>query len=144
MTQQQTRGGGLARSLAVFALAGLLAAYGGSGTTTPTGTPTSVTDTFSGTLAPGGSISFPFTITTSGTITATLTTLTPQTTITVGFGLGQPSSGTCALMSGAYSETSKVGQVLSGTIGTGSYCVVIYDIGNVQGSDDFVITVAHS
>lgn len=143
MTQQQTRGGGLARSLAVV-LAGLLASCGGSGSTSPTTTPTTVTDTFNGTLAAGGTIFFPFTITTSGTITATLTSLTPQTTITVGFGLGQPSSGTCALMSGAYSETSKVGQVLSGTIGTGSYCVVIYDIGNVQGSDDFVITVAHS
>jgi hypothetical protein len=34
--------------------------------------------------------------------------------------------------------------VLSGTITAGSYCVVLYDIGNMQGTDDFVITIVHS
>jgi hypothetical protein len=135
----------LARSLAAVALAGLLASCGGGSTpTTPSATPTTVTDVFSGTLAAGGSTFFPFTVTTQGTITATLTTLSPQTSITMGFGIGQPSSGSCALISGAYTESEKVAQALSGTIAAGSYCVVLYDIGNIQGSDDFVITVVHS
>ena len=89
-------------------------------------------------------MSFPFTITTQGAITATLTNFSPQTTITMGFGLGQPVNGVCTLISGAYTEAAKMGYVLSGTITTGSYCVVLYDIGNMQGTDDFVITVVHS
>jgi hypothetical protein len=37
-----------------------------------------------------------------------------------------------------------VGTPISGTINAGSYCVVLYDIGNVVGSDDFTITISHS
>jgi hypothetical protein len=145
MSQQQTSGGGFARSLAAVAAAGLLASCGGSDATptTPT-TPVTVTDVFTGTLAATASMSFPFAITTQGTITATLTTFSPQTTITMGFGLGQPVSGVCTLISGAYSEAAKMGYVLSGTITAGSYCVVLYDIGNMQGNNDFVITIVHS
>ena len=145
MAQQQTRGGGFVRSLAVVALAGLLSACGGGGSTptTPT-TPVSVTDVFTGTLAAAASISYPFSVTTQGAITATLTSFSPQTTITMGFGVGQPVNGVCTLISGAYSEAAKMGYVLSGTIATGSYCVVLYDVGNMQGSGDFVITIVHS
>jgi hypothetical protein len=124
------------------ALAAPLVTCGGNTTTTPTN-PTIVTETFNGTLIAGGANQFPFTVTTSGNLAATLTSLTPQSTITVGFGIGQPSSGSCLLLTGAYSETDKVGQTISGTIAAGSYCVLVYDIGNVQGSDDFVITVSH-
>jgi len=136
---RRVRAGGVT----ALVLAGALASCGGDTTTTPT-TPTTVTDTFNGALAAGGTTQFPFTVTTTGTISATLTSLTPQTTITVGFGLGQPASGVCQLMSGAYTEAAKVGQALSGTIATGSYCVEVYDIGNVVGSDDFVVTITHS
>ena len=62
----------------------------------------------------------------------------------MGFGIGQPSGTTCAFSAGSFTESAKVGQVLSGTIVAGSYCVSVYDIGNLQGSNDFVITVAHS
>jgi hypothetical protein len=130
------------RSVAALALAGAVSSCGGD-TTTPT-TPTSVIDSFNGTLAAQGSVQFPFTVTTPGVVSATLTTLNPQATITVGFGLGQPSAGVCNLISGAFSESAKVGQPISGSIGAGSYCVALYDIGNVVGSDDFTITIAHS
>jgi hypothetical protein len=144
MAEQHTTGRGLGGKLAGVALAGLLASCGGGSTTTPTTTATPVTETFNGTLGAGGVTSFPFTVTTQSAITATLTSLSPQTSITVGFGIGQPSGGTCVLITGAYSETAKVSQVLSGTIVPGSYCVVVYDIGNVQAPNDFVITVVHS
>jgi hypothetical protein len=145
MTQQHTSGRGLTATIAAVAVT-LLASCGGGSTTspTPTATPTPVTETFNGTLDPAGSTVFPFTVAAQSTLTATLTTLSPQTTITVGFGIGQPASGVCTLISGGYTETAKVGQVLSGTIVPGSYCVVVYDIGNVQVTNDFVITVVHS
>jgi hypothetical protein len=142
LTDLRRQGGVFARAAAILAVAGSLAACGGTNTTAPTN-PTSVSETFNGTLAADASVQFPFNVSTTGSIAATLTSLTPQSTITVGFGIGQPSSGSCLLLTGAYSETEKVGQTISGTIAPGSYCVLIYDIGNIQGSDDFVITVAH-
>jgi hypothetical protein len=40
-------------------------------------------------------------------------------------------------------ENAKVGSVVSLTVVAGSYCVVVYDIGNVQGSDSYTLTVTH-
>jgi hypothetical protein len=125
------------------ALAALAGACGGSSTdttTTPTN-PTLTTVTLTGTLLAGGAAFHNFTVTQQGTLTATLTNLTPQATITVGFGIGQPIGTTCTLLSTL--ETAKVGSVLSGTIAPGSFCIQIYDIGNVQGSDDYTITLVH-
>jgi hypothetical protein len=140
--KQPSVGRAWGRALAALAAAAALSSCGGD--TTTTATPTTVIDTFNGTLQALGSVQFPFTVNTAGVVSATLTTLNPQSTITVGFGLGQPSAGVCNLISGAYSEASKVGTPISGTINAGSYCVVLYDIGNVVGSDDFTITISHS
>jgi hypothetical protein len=121
----------------------LTGACGSSTSTTPTPTPTYVTETFSGTIQAGTAVYHAFTVTAQGTLTATLNTFSPQSGITMGFGIGQPSGTNCPLLSGAYLETAKVGSALQGTIGVGSYCVQLYDLGNMQGSDDYVITVAH-
>jgi len=131
----------LAAALAVT-LAVLTGACGGS-TTTPT-TPAApiVTETFSGTLAAGGVSFHNITVTQASTLTMTLTAFSPQTTITVGLGIGTPSGTTCTIIS--TSETTKLGSVLSGTIAAGAYCVEIYDIGNLQSSNDYTITVTHS
>jgi hypothetical protein len=59
----------------------------------------------------------PLTIAQPGTLTATLTSLSPQTTITMGFGVGQPSGTTCSILSGI--ENAKVSSVLSGSIAVG-------------------------
>src|SRR5262249_9021407 len=76
------------RFLAVAFALGTVAC--GSDTTTPTTptTPTTVTDTFAGTLTPNGGVTQTFTTAASGTITATLTTLAPNSTLIVGLALG--------------------------------------------------------
>ncbi len=117
-----------------------LAACGGSNPTTPTAPTT--TDTFTGTLAAGGVDAHTFTVAQAGALTVTLTTLSPQGTITVGLGLGQPSGTTCSLIS--TDNTAKMGSVEQTTLDVGSYCVGIYDIGNVQGSDTYTLTVSHT
>jgi len=123
-----------------------LAACGG-GTDTPTSAATPApeikTETFTGTVSPSGAPYHSFTVVAQGAITATLVSVSPQTTITMGFGVGTVSGGACALISGAYSESAKSGYALSGTIAAGSYCVVLYDIGNLSAANDYVITVSH-
>jgi hypothetical protein len=128
----------------VLASLALTSCGGGTPTSSATPTPEVKTETFSGTVAQGGAGVHPFTVAVQSAITATLTSLSPQTTITVGFGIGTPSGTTCTLVSGAYSEAAKVGYAVSGTIAAGSYCVTVYDIGNLSGPNDYVITVSHS
>ena len=131
--------------LAGAALAALAACGGGdSPTTAATPTPESKTETFTGTLTQSGSVYHPFTIAAQGSISVTLTTLSPQSTITMGLGIGTVSGTTCTLLTGAYSESAKAGSTLSGTIATGSYCVLLYDIGNMTSANDYVITVVHT
>jgi hypothetical protein len=131
----------LGLTLALPALA--LAPACGTTTTTPATTPdlVSVTETFTGSLPVTGFATHPFQVTNTGLLTATLTSLSPQATITVGFGVGQPSGGSCAILSGT--ESARVGSAVSGTASPGSYCVTIYDLGNEQGANDYVITVTH-
>jgi hypothetical protein len=125
------------------ALAALTGACGGSSdTTTPTTPAVTVTETLNGTVLAGGVAFHTFSITQQGALTATLTTLSPQSTITMGMGIGTISGTSCSLLS--TNETTKVGTVTSGTIAVGTYCVEIYDIGNVQGSDDYTITLTHT
>ncbi len=112
-----------------------------AGCSNPAGASSATTDTFNGTVTSTGFDSHSFTVNNAGDVVATLTALSPQTTITVGFGLGQPTSTGCSLYS--YSESARIGTVLSGTIGAGTYCVTVYDVGNVQGSDTYTLTVMH-
>jgi hypothetical protein len=107
------------------------------------GLPTGATNTqtFTGVLSASGSVVQSVTVAGSGEFDLTLSSLTPQTTITVGLGIGQPANGTCGLLTSI--ENAKVGSLLSLSAVAGSYCVVIYDIGNVQGSDSFTLTVVH-
>ena len=64
------------------------AAHARALTTTPTYTPCPCTDGFSGTLSVNGAFSHTFTITTLGSVTASIVSLAPNTSQIVGFGLG--------------------------------------------------------
>jgi hypothetical protein len=125
----------------------MAAGCGGSSSTpsvlAPTGT--LVTDTFSGTVQPGGLDFNSFTVTTGGTVNVTLVTAGPPPTITMGLGIGTPGAGTCALLSGA-STAATAGSTaqLTGTLNAGSYCVEVLDVGNAAGPIAYTVTVAHT
>src|SRR5215510_9926838 len=77
---------GFARGIVLAALVALAAC---GDTTTPTApAPTIITSTFSGTLIQSSAGSFSFTTLTGGAVNATLTTLGPDSTKTVGLSLG--------------------------------------------------------
>jgi hypothetical protein len=129
-------------------LCATLALAGGCSNTTPTiPTPTTVTETFTGTVNPASGDTHAFATLTGGAITATLTTVGPDATKNVGFSLGtfDATLNTCravldnpaALESFAFSATAA-------TIGT--YCVRVYDNGNVTTDGvayTYAVTVAH-
>ena len=141
------------RYLAAVSLLSLITAgctFGGGGGTgsTPTAptTPTSAatTETFSGTVNPGGSDAHNFNVAqTGGQVTVTLTAAGPPATIFMGVGVGTPSGSTCTLI--AQSPPSQAGSaaVLSGTAQAGAYCVTVFDIGNQTGPITYTVTVSH-
>jgi hypothetical protein len=116
----------------------------GSSTTTPTAptTPVSSTDTFAGPLTQNGAQTFQFTTAASGTITATLTTLAPNSTLVVGLALGTFNGNACQILLTKDSATQSsfiVGQASQSS----TYCVRIYDVGNVTDPQTFEIQVNH-
>jgi len=131
-----------------LAASAFAAACGGSSNpstvTAPTGTVT--TDTFNGTVQPGGSSINPFTVNVGGTVSVTLVSAGPPSTITMGLGIGNPSStGVCAFLSGGTTVTQAGSTAqLSGTLVAGSYCVAVVDVGNAAGAITYTVTVAHT
>jgi hypothetical protein len=104
-----------------------------------------VTDTFSGTVQVGGYDANPFTVTASGAaIAVTLTVAGPPATISMGLGVGSYVGTQCTLLSGGFG-TYQAGTAaqLSGTIASGQYCVMVYDVGNQSAPVTYTVTVAH-
>ena len=130
-------------SILAVAVALATAACGSDTPTTPT-TPTTVTvtDTFAGTLTPNGAASYQFTTATSGTLTATLATLAPNSSLIVGLALGTWSGNACQIILSKDSATQA-----SFIQGQGSqastFCVRIYDVGNVVDPATYEIQVNH-
>ncbi len=112
---------------------------------TPTPTAAASTEGFSGTVSVGGNDFHPFTVATAGaTLTVTLTAAGPPATIFMGLGVGAYDAPTCTLLSNAYLTTQAgAAPQLSGTAGAGSYCVVVYDVGNQTGPITYAVTVSH-
>jgi hypothetical protein len=132
-----------------LALVAATAACGGgssdnSAITAPTGT--LVTDTFTGTVPMGGLDFQNFTVTTGGTVNATLVAAGPPPTITMGFAIGTPgTTGVCSLLSGAQVTTPAGATAqLTGSLAAGTYCVEVVDVGNAAGPIAYTVTVAHT
>jgi hypothetical protein len=112
-------------------------------TTTPTPTPTTITDTFSGTLTKNGGHTHPFAVAVPGVVTATLVSLTPDSTLVVGLALGTWNGTACQVILPADNATQ--GTVVTGNISSaGNLCVRVYDsTGNVVNIETYQINVAH-
>jgi hypothetical protein len=109
----------------------------------PSTTPT--TEMFTGTVDVGGSDSHPFTIALSGgQVNVTLTAAGPPQTIYMGLGVGAWSSPTCTLIAGASTAVPAGATAqLSGTANAGSFCVMVYDVGNQTTQVTYAVTVTH-
>ena len=115
--------------------------------TLPPVLPATITETFNGTVAVKGLDSHNFKVTAAGQIAITLTTVSP-TAVVVGLGLGVPSGLTCVMSLGDSTrvtvEPAPSPPQISGTALTGTFCVAVYDVGNLTTPSSYSVTVDHS
>lgn len=130
-------------------VAGALVATGGCGadTTTPTSPtpPVTTTESFSGTLGQLGSATQIFTVSATGTVEISLTSVAPLSTMALGVGV-QSSDGTSCLATITQNDNARSGaSALRGTVAAGKYCIRLYDSGNIpaSGSADYVVQIVH-
>jgi hypothetical protein len=133
------------RSLILPALFVLTSAACGDNlsTTTPTDTTsTTVTETFPGAINPNGGATHTFATARSGSITATLSALTPDNTITVGLSLGTWNGESCQTVIAR--DSTMVGNSIVGTASSsGNFCIRVYDVGKLTASTSYDVTVVH-
>lgn len=104
---------------------------------------TTVTETFSGTLTKNGAATHPFTVSGAGLLTATLTSVTPDSTIAIGLSLGTWNGSACQTV--LANDKATQGTVIIGNASTvGNLCVRIYDAsGSIVAPAGYQIDVVH-
>lgn len=131
---------------ALVLLAGMAAAACGSNddASTPTGptAPVTVTVVFTGSLNRQGSNTHPFT-TDGGSVTATLTTVSPDSSAVLGLDLGTWNGASCQTI--IVNDRARQGMtVVGGATGSGNLCVRLYDsTGGLTQETSYEVTVVH-
>ncbi len=75
----------------------------------------------------------------------TLASVGPPINGTLGLGLGSLNgTGTCIFSTTNLSAVAGSSAQITVTESTGQYCVEIYDLGNLTGTEAFTITIQHS
>jgi len=110
---------------------------------TPTA-PATTTETFAGTLTVNGAQTYQFTVVNAGTITATLTTVGPDSTVLIGMSLGVWSGTSCSVGTGLALDQAAQGSVLTATVSApGTLCLRMYDSGTLTASATYSVDVTH-
>jgi len=100
------------------------------------------TETFGGTVGVQGSSRSTFAVAQQGTVTVTLSALSPS--VAMGLGIGTPNGSTaCAMTSSTTTALPGSTPQLTVTEPPGNYCVSVYDVGNVTGTVTYSVIVAH-
>jgi len=135
-------------AVVTLALAAAISGCGGSSNSSnslPTApTPNVVTETFNGSIAQGQTTVFNFTITNSGyTVLAGYTSISPASVTALGLGIGNWDSGTqtCGLNVTQNDSSHSGSTAISGSAGSGNFCVRVYDGGNVPADTTATFTV---
>jgi len=112
------------------------------GITTPS---SNTTQTFPGTLNPGGSASYPFSVSKTGEFTVKLTAWAPNSSLLVGLawtaGNNDGSCTTSVLQQNNLTAFNT--EALGGQIVSGKYCIFIYDVGTLTAAQTYTISVSH-
>ena len=129
---------------ALLLLAPLAVACGGDDATdTPTTpTPVAVTEQFPGDLNPNGGRTHPFVVQQAGTVSAKLSALAPDDTLTVGLSIGTWNGQVCQII--LRNDAALLNTTVTGTAQqTGQFCVSVYDVGKLTESITYQIDITH-
>ena len=111
------------------------------GITTPS---SNQTEQFPGTLQPKGANSRVFSVSRTGEFTAKLTAWAPNSQILAGMAWTLAASdGSCTTGLQQNNFVTLNAQALFGQIGSGKYCVIIFDPGTLTAAQTYTITVSH-
>jgi len=131
----------------LFTMLFAASAASGCGSDTPTTpiTPTlpPTTEQFSGDLNRNGATTHPFTVTGTGAVTATLTTLAPDSTVAIGMALGTWNGTACAIVIANDGAVQGI-TVTGATSGVGALCLRMSDSGGkLTATASYTVTVVH-
>jgi hypothetical protein len=115
-----------------------------SSLTAPTNPPTITDGPFTGTVdVMGTGPAHNFVVSQPGDVQITLSQAGPPPTITEGLGVGSPTGTTCPLTVGQTKAAASLTPLDVGALAAGTYCVVIFDVGNQAGPITYSLTVTH-
>jgi len=101
-------------------------------------------DSFSGSLAPGGAVVFTFSVAAAGIVDVKLTSVSPSTTSPLGLGVGPSSNGACTVTNSTSSAVAGSAAQLTASANPGTYCVRVSDAGSLTATSTVTVNVAHS
>lgn len=128
--------------LPALLVASLAAGCSDNTTTVNVPDPVLLTDSFSGSVSVGGAFSHTFTVTKAGSVTAQLTALSPDDTVTVGFALGTWNGQACQLV--ITNDAAKLSATILGTAtAPGTLCVRVSDVGQLGAPTNYELKVDH-
>jgi hypothetical protein len=94
--------------------------------------PEMVTETFTGVVGQNGAVNFTFTTKAAGQVTARLTAVSPDNTITLGVSLGEWNGLSCEIK--VTNDSTIEGAGVSGLVsGIGILCLRVFDAGKIPG-----------
>jgi hypothetical protein len=98
-------------------------------------------DTFDGVLQPQGADWHQFVVQHPGDVNITVTKFEPLSTATFGVGIGVIDGTKCVVTTGT--DTGRVNATGLASAGAGTYCVQLYDTGNVTQTVTYTVKVRH-
>src|SRR5215831_12648508 len=102
-----------------------------SPSTSSSSSTSSTTDTFSGSLAPSGSLVFTFSVATAANVAITLASVSPAASGPLGLGVGPSSNGSCTIANSTSGAIVSASAQLTTTENPGNYCVTVSDAGTL-------------
>ncbi len=140
------------RTLGALLLAAAMSACGGDSTTPTTPTVTSggpTSETFEGQLTVGGSAFYSFSVATQGDADVMLASVTTtklpgsESTVVLGLALGTPIASDCRITSQLLASPALQSPLVN-NLAPGTYCVRVFDVGNLTGPVNFAIRIVHT
>ena len=111
---------------------------------TPTQPPPTTTETFQGSVNVNGAATHTFDVAVAGAVTATLTEVTPDPAIAIGFALGTWNASSSVCQQVIPNDAALQGQILTGSAsGRGTLCVRLFDNGKLTGALSYTVSVTH-